>query len=297
LFTLSNHEAAVNSVVFSPDGKLLATASEDNSARLWDATTGNELRILSGHGERIYDFHFDGLVGLAFSPDGHRLATAGVDGQVKVWDVASGAELLSLSGHPEDKAILSVAFSPDGRLLAAGTDRPSVVKIWDSTTGEEIFTLPGYEANRIFKLAFSPDGNRLAVGNNAGQLDVWKVLKEPRGRREQSPEILFSITSAAATRALSFNASGTQIMTGGIIWDATTGEPLLTFDDANSVGDAVFSPDGSLAAAAGLDGLVRLYLLDLDELMNLAQSRVTRLLTLEECRRILHIAECSYETN
>jgi WD40 repeat protein len=292
LFTLTNHEAPVNVVKFSPDGTLLATGSEDNTARLWDANTGQELRILSGHAERGYDFHFDGIMGLSFSPDGERLATTGVDGQVKIWDVETGKESLTLSGHPENKAILSVVFSPDGQLLAAGTDKPSTIKVWDSETGKERMTLPGYELNRIFNLAFSPDGNLLAVGNNAGRLDVWQLPQEMGATGGQTAEILFSIPSANATRSLSFNTSGTQIITSGKIWDAITGQLLLTFINPAGVGDADFSPDGTRVAAAGLDGLVRLFTLDLDELATLAQSRVTRSLAMAECQQYLHLDKC-----
>ena len=292
LFTLTNHEAAVNVVKFSPDGTLLATGSEDNTARLWDTNTGQELRILSGHAERGYDFHFNGIVGLSFSPDGERLATTGVDGQVKIWNVETGKESLTLSGHPEDKAILSVVFSPDGQLLAAGTDKPSTIKIWDSETGKERMTLPGYELNRIFNLAFSPNGNLLAVGNNAGRLDVWQLPQEMGAAGGQTAEILFSIPSASATRSLSFNASGTQILTSGKIWDAKTGQLLLTFINPDGVGDAEFSPDGTRVAAAVPDGLVRLFTLDLEELVTLAQSRVTRSLDMAECQQYLHLDKC-----
>jgi WD40 repeat protein len=153
-------------------------------------------------------------------------------------------------------------------------------------------TLPGYEANRIFQLAFSPDGNLLAAGNNGGLLEVWQLPDELRADGEKEAEILLSIPSANAMRALSFNASGTQIVTAAQIWDAATGELLLTLSNPDGVGDAEFSPDGGHVAVAGLDGRVRLFTLEMDELIELAQSRVTRPLTTDECQQYLHLDMC-----
>jgi WD40 repeat protein len=123
-------------------------------------------------------------------------------------------------------------------------------------------------------------------------MDVWRLPQEVGDTGGQGAEILFSIPSADATRALAFNKSGTRIITGGRVWDATTGQPLFTLFLPDEVGDAVFSPDGNRVAIAGLDGLARLFTLDLVELVNLAQSRVTRSLTTAECQQYLHMEEC-----
>jgi WD40 repeat protein len=290
--SILEHEANVNVVKFSPDGTLLAAAKEDSTVRIWDVASGQEQRVLVGHTDVSENLHYNGISNLSFSPDGERLATAGEDGLVKIWDVETGEELSSLSAHPDGRAALSIAFSHDGRFLAAGTELPSIITIWDSSTGEDLMTLPGYEANRIFQLAFSPDGNLLAVGNNGGLLEVWQLPDGLRADGEKEAEILFSIPSANAMRALSFNSSGTQIITAAQIWDANTGELLLTISNPEGVGDAEFSPDGTRVAVAGLDGLVRLFTLDLAELIELAQSRVTRSLTTAECQQYLHLDKC-----
>ena len=110
LFTLNGHTGAVLNVGWSPDGKRLATAS-DQTARVWDAANGQELLTLSGH--------TDGVSKVAWSPDSSRVATASQDQTAKVWDAVNGQELLTLEGHTS--YVNSVAWSPDGKQLATAS--------------------------------------------------------------------------------------------------------------------------------------------------------------------------------
>jgi hypothetical protein len=128
--------------------------------RLWDAGSGQELRILKGHTDQVYC--------VAFSPDGTRLASAG-DGTVKLWDVASGQELRTLKRH--SKEVYNVAFSPDGtRLASAGWD--GSLKLWDGASGQELHTLKGH-SREVSSVAFSPDGARLASAGADGSVKLW----------------------------------------------------------------------------------------------------------------------------
>jgi DNA-binding beta-propeller fold protein YncE len=161
LLTLRGHGSFVNSVAWSPDGKRLATASGDRTAKVWDAVTGKEVLTLHGHTDVVNS--------VAWSPDGKRLATASRDKTAKVWDVASGQGLLTLKGHED--AVHSVAWSPDGKRLATGSG-DNTAKVWDATSGQESLTLRGH-TNDVYSVAWSPDGKRLATGSFDNTAKVW----------------------------------------------------------------------------------------------------------------------------
>ena len=145
---------AVTAISISPDGRLLATASYDRTAIVWDYATGAKLVTLKGHR--------DAVSSLAFSPDGRRLATGSHDKTARVWDVESGGPLLVLSGHTN--GVLDVAFSPDGRRIAtASSDRTA--KLWDAQTGRELLSMHEHWHD-VLSVDFSPDGRVLATASN-----------------------------------------------------------------------------------------------------------------------------------
>src|SRR5262249_36626574 len=135
-------------ITYSPHGTLLATASDDRTAKIWDISTGEALRTLSAHTREVY--------GIAFSPDGKCLATASRDKTVRVWDVYTGKEISPpFEGHADE--VWGVVFSPDGKRLATAS-RDKTARVWDIASRKELFTLP----DRILgfrKVAFHPDVN------------------------------------------------------------------------------------------------------------------------------------------
>ena len=153
---LTGHTDDVDSVAFSPDGKTLASGSDDGAVRLWDVASHRQIGApLTGH--------TDAVSSVAFSPDGKTLASGSGDDSVRLWDVASHRQIGSpLTGHTD--AVDSVAFSPDGKTLASGSDDDSV-RLWDVASHRQIGSPLTGHTDAVDSVAFSPDGKTLASGS------------------------------------------------------------------------------------------------------------------------------------
>ena len=161
LFTLVGHTHQVTAASFSPDGSRIVTASQDNTAKVWDANTAAELLTLKGHTNWVYS--------ASFSPDGLRIVTGSDDKTATVWDAKNGVPVLTLKAHTG--AVYSASFSPDGlRILTASADKSA--KTWDARSGDEIITLKGH-ADRVWSSSFSPDGSRIATASWDTTAKVW----------------------------------------------------------------------------------------------------------------------------
>ncbi|WP_145279392.1 serine/threonine-protein kinase [Tautonia plasticadhaerens] len=243
--TLPGHTAGVRTVVFSPDGTLIASIGGDGFAKLWDTTNYRELhpalKAAKGRGFTV-----------AFSPDGSRLATGGTDRAV-IWDVTTGSEVFVLPDH--DNAS-DLAFSPDGRWLVTG-GRGRVVRVWDLTTRQVARTFRGH-THEVTCIAFSPDGGRLVSASVDGTVNVWDMMtdQEPRpfaGHADWATCVAFSPDGTL----LASTSRGSNTVK---VWDTTTGQLRFAPEGhSDEVWGVAFSPDGALLASASADRTVRLW--------------------------------------
>jgi RNA polymerase sigma factor (sigma-70 family) len=221
--------------VFSPDGKLLAAASRDGHIVLWDVGKAREARRFP-HSE-------EGVMSIAFSPDGKWLATGHIDDRkevkddlLRMWDVAAGKEVRRLIGSKE-LMIPSVAFSPDGRVLAA-VGWSGTIQLWDPATGKSLCRL-GEPGGRASGVAFSPDGRMLASSGRDDMVRLWEAAtgserKSFRGHR-------------GSTEGVVFSPDGKTLASGG--WDTT----VLLWDVRGSPAGAPAELEASWEALAGAD--------------------------------------------
>ena len=165
---LEHHSSTISrdvwDVAFSPDDRLLASASSDRRVILWNAQTGAESRMLKGH--------LAPVSAVAFSPDGKLLASASQDNTVKLRNAQLGAVLHTLECNSRGDDIRNVAFSPDSKLLAATTGCD--VKLWNDQSGRALQTLEGH-SSAAHAVAFSPNGNLLASASHESTVRLWYI--------------------------------------------------------------------------------------------------------------------------
>ena len=253
--SFDGHSASVNSVAYSPildsDGKstLLASGSDDETVRLWNARTGQVLKRLIGHGGDVNS--------VAFSPDGQTLASGSRDDTVRLWDTKTGEHLNTLTGHTN--SVNSVAFSPDGQTLASGS-RDDTVRLWDTKTGEHLNTLTGH-TNSVNSVAFSPDGQTIASGSGDATTRLWnprtgQILKTFKSDHTYYVDAVTSVAFSPDGQTL---ASGSLDWAGAStlrLWNVRTGEKinLLHGGAGTEVYSVAFSPDGQTLASGSKDG-------------------------------------------
>ncbi len=247
--TLRGHTGWIGRIAWSPDGRMIASPSEDRTIRLWDTGTGDCLRMFEGSKGAVYC--------VAFDPSSGTLASGGSDHTVRLWKADSGRLLRTLEGH--HKTVKSVAFKPNGHTLASGST-DGTVKLWDAVTGECLSTLKADTGSEYsVSVAFDPEGRALACGSSDNTVKLWDA---------DSGRLLNTLQGQKSVFDVAFNSQASVVASCGMdtsvfLWDATNGKLARSIEGhTNAVQSIAFAPDGRLLVSKSYDDSAKIWRTD-----------------------------------
>jgi len=310
------HSGPVWQALFSLDGKHVITASDDNTARIWDVTTGQTILVFKGHTDGINGA--TGVKGAVFSPDGKMALSVGGDTTARLWDAASGQQIMIFKGHTDQ--VNRAIFSPDGKYVIT-VSWDGTARVWDTQTGQAILIYHNQDSHHVNRIAFSPDGKTVATSGDDFTGRIWDLLSgkdltvfkhddgvtglafSPDGKElvtgsydgtvrlwdvKTGKEIKRFTGHPGRVFGVAFSPDGRYVLSGGEdgtvrLWDVQTGREVRRFTGHTSeVRNVTFSPDGKYVLTASNDGTARLWLTDLDDTIRAVCALLTRDLTPDE---------------
>jgi WD40 repeat protein/transcriptional regulator with XRE-family HTH domain len=279
LFERKAHQPEVGTVAVSPDGKEVATGGSDRTIKLWNVPSGT-LRL-------SIPVEDDFIWSIAYPPDGKSVAAVGLTGMIRFYDRKTGKVLASWDAGLGE--LSAVAFSPDGSKLAVVSNQASDAKVWDVATRKELLVLKGH-TDINWGVEFSPDGTRVITSGSDGTARVWDTA---------TGTLLLTLSGHTSTVVKArFSPDGKWIATAGKdgttrLWEAANGKELLSLESVSTNDVAFISAGKRLVIGDAVN--IQVVALTIDELVQIARSRLTRSLTIEECQKYLHLEQCPSE--
>ena len=255
----TGHSASVNALAWSPDGKLIASASDDASVQIFHASSGQRSVTYTGHSEEVAT--------VDWSSHGQFIASGGQDGTVQIWNAVDGGKILTYTGHAS--RVNGVSWSRNSQLLASGSEDKSV-QVWNASNGSLNFNFLGHTAG-VLCVGWQPNNSSVASGSWDGTLRDWAVTRH--GDHFAPGDQIFSYSGHGKSEvdALSWSPSGTLIASAGTDQtvqiskgkDGTSSLPFFTRhknqSHANLVLSVAWSPDGSAIASGDTNGTVYIW--------------------------------------
>jgi WD40 repeat protein len=282
---LKKQDGAIQSLAFSPDGKLLASGSKDKTCQLWSYPEGKPLNTIAGYvtgvqsllftpdnqflcmavdkyirvfklsGEMVYSHQFSQtqLWSMAYNSTTNQFSAGNYEKVAKTIDFNTGKVVKSFTGHT--KNMLAVAFSPNGKYLTSGS-LDQTVKIWDLASNKELFTYTGHFGN-IFSVCFTPDSKKLISASEDKTIRIWDVttgewLKTLSGHDEAIAQV---VVTPDGNYILSASADATVKL-----WDILSGECIHTFEGHKEIVYSIaVTPDGKAFASGSNDKTILIW--------------------------------------
>jgi len=261
LFTYPGQTVEIRALAWSPNGKRIASASNDYTAQIWDALTGESPLVYQ---------HNNFVEGVAWSPDNTRIVTGCADGTAQIWNATEQQHILTYRGHitsyqgsaPQQGHpwVNRVSWSPDGTRIVScdqtsDPQRIATAQVWNATTGETLVTYRNHR-NGVYAVSWSPDGKRIASSGYDGTLQVWDATTGTPLATYRGNSFLFGLSWSPDNNYIAVGSKNYTVL----VVDSTNGNVLMTFQGHyNWVKDVAWSPNGKFIASGSDDGLVLLW--------------------------------------